>query len=85
MTLTFSSKRSRQIKTRADLVTLISELTAEDSTQWENSDLGTFLGALGAWVEDCDGYYKNTGSECDPDTASWQVFADALQAARIYG
>ena len=74
----------RQINTRAELIALISELITDDSSKWENSDNGAFLEALGAWIEDCDGYYANTRSELDADSPSWQLFADALQAARIY-
>ena len=75
---------SRQITSRDELIDLIRELSSEDTSKWENSDLGSFLEALSGWVGDCDGYYKNTGSHLDPDSPSWQLFADALQAAKIY-
>lgn len=74
----------RQITTRDDLITLIRDLSSEDETAWDNSDLSSFLEALSGWIGDCDGYYKNIGSGIDPNSPSWQIFADALQAAKIY-
>jgi hypothetical protein len=73
-----------RITSRDELVSVIRELAAEDTSKWDNSDLGTFLEALSGWIGDCDGYYKNTGSDINSDSASWQLFADALQAAKIY-
>lgn len=74
----------RQINTRSELATLVAEIAAEDTSTWDNSDLGAFLEALSGWIEDCDGYYANTGSKLNADSPSWQLFADALQAAKIY-
>jgi hypothetical protein len=75
---------TRKITSRDDLIILIRELSSEDQSTWDNSDLGSFMEALSGWIGDCDGYYKNTGSDLDPDSPSWQLFADALQAAKIY-
>jgi hypothetical protein len=41
---------------------------------WENQDLYTFLQAMAAWLNDCEGYYRNTGHSVDVDQASWQLF-----------
>ena len=73
-----------QINNRAELAAFIRKMSAEDTSKWDNSDLGRFLEALSAWVDDCDGYYANIGSMNNPDSASWQILADALQAAKIY-
>lgn len=43
--------------------------------QWENPDLGRFLEAMEAWVNDC--------KEPLPDNP-WQLAATLLAAARIY-
>jgi hypothetical protein len=74
----------RQINTRDELIALIAELSSEDTSEWDNCDLGSFLEALSGWLGDCGGYYTNTGSSLNPEIASWQLFADALQAAKIY-
>jgi hypothetical protein len=52
--------------------------------QWENQDIDAFLKAMAAWLNDCEGYYRNTGQLVDVNTASWQIFADALSAATVY-
>jgi hypothetical protein len=52
--------------------------------QWHNRDPYTFLQAMAAWLNDCDGYYRNTGQAVDVDQPSWQLFADALSAAAVY-
>ena len=75
---------SRKITSKDKLITLIRELSLENSSKSDNSDLSSFLEALSGWIDDCGGYYKNTGSNLDPDSPSWQLFADALQAAKIY-
>ncbi len=75
---------SCQINTRAELAALIRKMSVEDTSKWDNSNLGSFLEALSAWVDHCDGYYTNTGSDINPDSATWQILADALQAAKIY-
>jgi len=75
---------ARKITSRVELISLIRELSSEDSSAWDNSDLSSFLEALSGWIGDCDGYYQNTGSDLAPDSPSWQLFADALLAAKIY-
>ena len=52
--------------------------------QWQNRDLYTFLQAMAAWLDDCDGYYQNAGLAVNVDRPSWQLFADALSAAAAY-
>ena len=64
----------------------IEELTEDlkkNKRAWENKDLESFLDALGAWVNDMDGYFKNKGEEC-PTKPDWKHFAMCLTAARIY-
>ncbi|CAI3936374.1 unnamed protein product [Commensalibacter communis] len=51
--------------------------------EWENLDLPSFLEAMQAWVEDMEGYYKNINQDT-PTHISWDIFADFLQAAKIY-
>ncbi|MFJ3226966.1 hypothetical protein ACIPJS_26990 [Streptomyces sp. NPDC086783] len=46
-------------------------------------DLSSFLEALAAWVDDADGWYRNTGRELPPG-GDWTFFARALQAATAY-
>jgi hypothetical protein len=51
---------------------------------WQNQDVYTFLQAMAAWLNDCEGFYRNTGKPIDVDQPSWQLFADMLSAAAVY-
>jgi hypothetical protein len=82
----FSPSRVEKIDSRADLVDFIKELRDDclkNSLSWENRDLPSFLGALAAWAEDMDGYYKNCGKVV-PSAPNWRTFAKMLAAARAY-
>ncbi|MGW1890156.1 DUF7660 family protein [Streptomyces sp. NPDC002004] len=51
---------------REDLAAFVRSLHrshAESESAWENSDLPSFLKALSAWIDDADGWYRNTGRE----------------------
>ncbi len=56
---------------------------AENAAAWGNADLGDFLEALAAWIDDAAGWYRNTGHDL-PDNADWAFFARALSAATVY-
>ena len=74
----------KQIETRDQLIAFISEVVSDHDSngeQWENGDIRSFLEAMASWLQDCDGYYRET---LDVNVADWQIFADALVAARIY-
>ncbi len=73
-----------KIESKKELLRLIKNLSAEDSSKWENVSTSDFLEALGAWLEDADGFYKNFQLDTSSEKPSWQLFADALQAATIY-
>ncbi len=52
--------------------------------EWENKTLDGFLEALTRYTADIQGYYDNTNQNINADKASWQVFADIIQGAKIY-
>lgn len=73
---------TEKVETREALIQHIGQLRSDfDSAPdgWENKNLPSFLEAMSAWLEDCDGFYGV--SEVKP---SWRVFADILSAARVY-
>lgn len=75
------------VDSRDALIGYIFELLDDQDacgTQWHNKDIYTFLQAMAAWFNDCDGYYKNAGQSRDVDQPSWQLFADALAAASVH-
>lgn len=55
----------------------------DNPASWENSTLERFLEAIGAWVEDMDGYYVNQASSV-PEPLDWKVVGDILMAAKMY-
>lgn len=73
-----------KIESKEALISLIQKLSTEDTKKWENLSTTDFLEALGAWLESADGFYKNFNLETSSEKPSWQLFADALQAATIY-
>lgn len=72
------------IRTKEELIKLIKKLSESDTTKWENVSTANFLEALGAWLEDAEGFYNNANLEISLEDPSWQLFADALQAATVY-
>lgn len=67
----------------AKLASALAQDLKDNPDEWENGDLGSFLEAIAAWVEDMDGYHENTNQPLPAD-ASWGVFAAILMAARVY-
>jgi hypothetical protein len=77
---------AKLVHNRESFVAFASKLSADwknDSESWENRDLGAYLEAVAAWVEDMDGYYLNQGLPV-PEHVNWKVLADILMAARVY-
>lgn len=74
------------IRSREDFVLFVNALSQDlhsNKESWENATLERFLEALGAWVEDMDGFYLNEGKPA-PQQPDWKVFGDILLAARMY-
>lgn len=80
------AEHNNSIRSREDFVAFIKALVKdlrENPASWENSNLESYLEALGAWVEDMDGYYLNQGKHV-PQQPDWKVIADMLMAAKMY-
>lgn len=74
------------VETRLDLARFVRSLKADlqrDPDGWENADLGRYLVALSAWVEDMEGYYLNQG-ESVPQEPDWKMLGQMLLAASMY-
>jgi len=56
----------------------------ENPGEWENKTIDTFLDAMSEYVEGIQAYYDNTKQNVNADIASWKVFSDIFQGARIY-
>ena len=81
-----ASEMIESIETSAQLAEFIQKLGQEYRTEpesWENSDLGSFLEALSAWVQDMKGFYESRGMQV-PEHPDWRDVAHMLAAARVY-
>ena len=56
-----------------------------NSDQWENSDLLSYLHGLSVFFSSIDGYYENVGEEVSTEIPSWRLIAEMLIAASVYG
>jgi hypothetical protein len=75
-----------QIQTQSDFVAFAHALVKnlkEKPEEWENRDLGSFLEALAAWVDDMYGYYQGKGDPI-PLHPSWKTLGQILLASRMY-
>ena len=77
------SLKRRRIESKEELLTLIFELLDEnDALEWKNETVYQYLQGMAAWLNDADEFYRRVGEGTDSERASWQLFADMLQAAR---
>ena len=80
------SEQIGAIKTKQDLADFVGALRSDlavNASDWENPTLERFLKAMEAWIEDMDGYYKNSGQP-PVDAPTWRTLADVLYASRMY-
>ncbi len=80
------AERAKSVQTRDDLAAFVAELKADfdaHRNDWTNAELKSFLEAMAAWIQDMDGYYRNTGQKMS-DLPPWRILADILIAARMY-
>lgn len=76
----------KKIQTREDFISFLHSLKkdySENLQSWENSDIGSFLDAMAAWIEDMDGFYMNQGLPV-PEKPDWKIFADILMGGKLY-
>jgi hypothetical protein len=79
-------ENTKKINTKNDFLSFVHELSQDyyhNPDAWENKDLGSFLEALAAWVEDMEGYYLSQ-DQAVPERPNWQMVANMLAAAKIY-
>jgi hypothetical protein len=75
-----------EIQDRPHFVEFVRDLIGDLRTnpgKWENHTLESYLEAVAAWAEDCEGYYKSRG-ETAPQTPSWKFLGELLLAAKLY-
>lgn len=76
-----------QVTSRDDLRRFVGQMLADfvgsGVLEWENATLERFLEALGGYLGDLDGYFRNRG-EAVPDQPDWHLVALLLLAASGY-
>lgn len=74
-----------EVSTRDDFVRFIAQLErdlSEGASYWQNTDLGSFLDAIGYWMHNyMDEYYQRT--EGGTPAPSWRLFAEILHVGAI--
>ena len=73
------------VKTKDDLIAFIGALVEDSRTnteEWENITLPDYLSSIQAWLNDMDGYYKNSGDM--PADIDWNFIAVLLYTGKIY-
>jgi hypothetical protein len=79
-------KKIKGIKTKQDFVSFANELSEsfyDDPESWKNNDIGTYLEAIAAWINETEDYYKKQGLPV-PENPDWQLMAEMLDAAKYY-
>ena len=74
------------IESKEDLANFVGALLndlVEHRREWENQTLERFLSAMQAWIEDMDGFNKNSGQPT-MNQPTRKTFADILIAAKKY-
>lgn len=74
------------VRSRSEFIDFVHHLLRDlkdHPDRYENRDVYSYLEALAAWTEDMDGYFEGRGEQA-PDTPSWSLLAQILQAASIY-
>lgn len=73
----------KRVQSKEALIALLNSLAQQDTDNWENMSTQDYLQALAAWLESSDAFYDNAKIPIS-HSPSWQLFADAMQAATIY-
>lgn len=68
----------------ADFLVLLRQDFIKNPNDWENKTIDDFLEAMSRYVEDIQSYYDNTNQHVNADVASWKVFSDIFQGAKMY-
>ena len=69
-----------KIKNKNDFLAFIKEFVISDDNQ---ARLNEYLESMMSWVEDMEGFYKNTGKKI-PDSIDWSFIATLFYVGKIY-
>ena len=69
-----------KIKNKNDFLNFVKEVVISDDNQ---DCLNDYLESITSWVEDMEGFYKNTGNKI-PDSIDWSFIATLFYVGKIY-
>ena len=74
------------IRTKEDFVKFLTELRydkEQNSEEWENGEITSYLEGISSWVEDMEGYFTNMNIDM-PKDIDWKFIAILFYAGKIY-
>jgi hypothetical protein len=77
---------TKNIRTKEDFINFVNAFAQDfedDSKQWINKDISSFLFAMANFTESLDGFYRGHGISV-PENPDWKMFANMLAAGRVY-
>lgn len=76
----------KKIDSKNDFIKFIESLAddkSNNSLDWKNVDIGSYLNSIKSWVEDIEGYYKNMNLNI-PSNIDWKFIATLFYVGKIY-
>lgn len=76
----------KNVESKDDFISFVEMLISDfkqNKDEWENQTVEDYLEGLKSWVEDMEGYYKNTKQPV-PENINWNFFVNILYSGKIY-
>ena len=74
------------INSKEDFVKFLTELRydkEQNSEEWENREITSYLEGISSWVEDMEGYFANMNIDI-PKDIDWKFIAILFYVGKIY-
>ena len=74
------------INSKQDFISFINILlndNKDNSDEWENKDIQSYLESISSWVEDMEGYFENMKLDI-PTDIDWKFIATLFYVGKIY-
>lgn len=76
----------KNVKTKEDFLKflgILAEDNRNNTEEWENKTIESYLESIQSWIEDMEGYYENNNLEV-PKNIDWNFFANVFYVGKIY-
>ncbi len=74
------------ITSKEELIDFLEFLSKDRYTkkdEWNNNTIEDYLAAISSWIEDMEGYYKNSNQPI-PNSENWSFIATLFYVGKIY-